>query len=176
MTTPTRPPTRPPARPEPRPETDAATVSVAVDVAAPVEHVFDVFTLRMTDWWEPTHHLLDDTSEMLVEPWVGGALTDVNPAGERCTWGRVLVFDRPAAFAFSWNITARWELETDPARCSEVHLVFTALDARRTRVVLEHRHLDRHGAGWEGMRDAVGGTGGWGLDLRRLAEVAAASA
>jgi hypothetical protein len=34
--------------------------------------------------------------------------------------------------------------------------------------VLTHRHLDRHGDGWESMRDAVGS--GW--DLTRYAEVA----
>jgi hypothetical protein len=37
-------------------------------------------------------------------------------------------------------------------------------------VVLTHRHLDRHGDGWENMRGAVGA--GW--DLTRFAEVAAA--
>jgi len=31
----------------------------------------------------------------------------------------------------------------------------------QTRVVLTHRHLDRHGDGWQGMRNAV--SGGWDL-------------
>jgi hypothetical protein len=31
-------------------------------------------------------------------------------------------------------------------------------------VELEHRNLDRHGEGWEGMRDAVGSPNGWNLD------------
>jgi hypothetical protein len=34
------------------------------------------------------------------------------------------------------------------------------------------RNLDRHGDGWERMRDAVGSPGGW--DLSRFAEVAGA--
>jgi len=34
--------------------------------------------------------------------------------------------------------------------------------------MLTHRHLDRHGVGWEGMRDSVGS--GW--SLTRYAEVA----
>jgi hypothetical protein len=37
-------------------------------------------------------------------------------------------------------------------------------------VVLTHRHLDRHGDGWQSMRDAVGS--GW--SLTRYAEVATA--
>jgi len=39
----------------------------------------------------------------------------------------------------------------------------------RTQVVLTHRHLDRHGDGWQSMRDALGA--GW--DLTRYADVAA---
>jgi hypothetical protein len=50
--------------------------------------------------------------------------------------------------------------------------VFTAESPERTRVELEHRNLDRHGAGWEDERDAVGGGGGWPLYLRRFAAAA----
>jgi hypothetical protein len=81
----------------------------------------------------------------------------------------VLVFDRPTHFAFSWDISVDWEVEPDPARRSEVHVTFSALDERSTRVVLEHRHLDRHGAGWEGMRTSVDGDGGWTAGLGRYA-------
>ena len=31
---------------------------------------------------------------------------------------------------------------------------------------LEHRALERHGDGWESMRDAVGSPNGWGDGLR----------
>jgi hypothetical protein len=63
---------------------------------------------------------------------------------------------------FSWDITTSWEVETDPAKASEVEITFEAVTADLTRVVLTHRHLDRHGDGWEGMRDAV--SSGWNLD------------
>jgi hypothetical protein len=43
-----------------------------------------------------------------------------------------------------------------------------------TRVELTHRHLDRHGPGWEQMRDAVGSPDGWQRGLARFAEQAAA--
>ena len=42
--------------------------------------------------------------------------------------------------------------------------------ADRTRVTLEHRNLDRHGEGWEGMRDAVGSPEGWSEGLGGFAE------
>jgi hypothetical protein len=41
----------------------------------------------------------------------------------------------------------------------------------RTRVELEHRNLERHGEGWEGVRDGVAGEGGWPLYLRRFTEL-----
>jgi hypothetical protein len=40
-------------------------------------------------------------------------------------------------------------------------VTFTSIAPQQTRVVLTHRNLDRHGEGWEAMRDAVGQ--GWSL-------------
>jgi len=37
-------------------------------------------------------------------------------------------------------------------------------------VELEHRRLDRHGEGWEAMRDAVGSPDGWAVGLQRFAQ------
>jgi hypothetical protein len=37
-------------------------------------------------------------------------------------------------------------------------------------VELEHRHLDRHGDGWEAMREAVGSPEGWGVGLQRFGQ------
>ena len=39
----------------------------------------------------------------------------------------------------------------------------------RTRVELEHRNLERHGTGWEAVREGVDGDGGWPLYLTRFA-------
>jgi hypothetical protein len=50
---------------------------------------------------------------------------------------------------------------------------FTAETPGRTRVELEHRHLDRHGDGWEGLRDGVDGDQGWPLYLGRYADLIA---
>jgi hypothetical protein len=71
----------------------------------------------------------------------------------------------------SWDINTSWQLETDHDKTSEVEVRFTAAGTDRTLVELEHRNLDRHGEGWEGMRDAVGSQGGWNLE--HFAEVAA---
>jgi uncharacterized protein YndB with AHSA1/START domain len=81
----------------------------------------------------------------------------------------VLAYDPPHRVCFSWDINLRWQLEPDPAKTSEVEVTFNAQGPSRTRVVLTHRHLERHGEGWEQMRDAV--SSGW--SLARFAEVAA---
>ena len=48
---------------------------------------------------------------------------------------------------------------------------FSADGDDRTRVELEHRHLDRHGDGWEAARDGVAAPEGWGLYLNRYADL-----
>jgi hypothetical protein len=70
---------------------------------------------------------------------------------------------------FSWDINTSWQLEGDPEKTSEIEVRFTSEQPDCTLVELEHRHLDRHGEGWQQMRDAVGS--GWSLS--RFAEVAA---
>jgi hypothetical protein len=70
---------------------------------------------------------------------------------------------------FSWDIGPTWQVETDPAKASEVEVRFTAESDERTRVDLQHRHLDRHGPGWESVADGVDGDAGWPLYLGRYA-------
>src|SRR5215210_6422629 len=72
---------------------------------------------------------------------------------------------------FTWNLSPSWQLEPNPERRSEVEVRFTAEAAERTRVALEHRHLDRQGDGWEGVRDGVAGSEGWSLYLQRFTDL-----
>ncbi len=148
----------------------ATSVTTAVDVEAPIEHAFRVFTEGIGSWWNPGHHILEaELAEMVFEPRVGGHIVDRGTDGSECRWARVLAYEPPLRVCFSWDIDVRWQLETDPAKTSEVEVTFTPDGPTRTRVVLTHRHLDRHGDGWEHMRDAVGS--GW--SLTQFAEIAA---
>ena len=108
---------------------------------------------------------------MVFEPWAGGRAYDVGVDGSECTWARVLAFEPPDRLLLSWDVSLQWEREPDPDKTSEVEVRFTAEAPDRTRVDLEHRKLDRHGAGWQSMRDAVGADDGWSGELRRYAAV-----
>ena len=151
--------------------TATTSVSTAVDVRATIDRAFHIFTAEIDTWWDDDKHILDaPLAGMTFEPWVGGGIIDRGIDGSTCRWARVLVWEPPTRVCFSWDVSLQWQIETDPAKTSEVDVTFTALDAESTRVVLTHRHLERHGEGWESMRDAV--QSGW--SLAHYAEVAEA--
>ncbi len=151
-------------------QTAGTAVRCSTVVAAPIARAFAVFTDEIASWWNPDHHLLEgELAEMVFEPRVGGHVLDRGVDGTECRWARVLAYDPPHRFVISWDIDLRWQVETDPARTSEVEVRFVAEGPDRTRVELEHRNLDRHGDGWEQMRDAVGSPNGWGSGLDRFA-------
>jgi uncharacterized protein YndB with AHSA1/START domain len=85
---------------------------------------------------------------------------EVGVDGSTCEWGAILVYDPPRTLVLEWRIGGAWGLEQDPNAVSEVHVTFTPEGAARTRVTLEHRHLDRHSAA-EALTQAVGSEGGW---------------
>ena len=139
-------------------------------VDAPIEKAFSVFTEQFGDFKPPEHNLLAaPIGETVFEPRVGGHIYDRATDGSECRWARVLAYEPPDRLVFSWDISPQWQLESDPQRASEVEIRFVAETPERTRVALEHRHLDRHGDGWEGMREGVRGGDGWPLYLDRFA-------
>ncbi len=147
------------------------SVQTSIVVDAPIERAFSVFTEDIGSWWNPDHHILEaELAEMVFEPRERGHVYDRGVDGSECRWARVLAYEPPNRVVFSWDINTQWQLETDPDRTSEVEVRFVAEGADRTRVELEHRNLDRHGDGWERMRDAVGSPEGWPVGLQAFAE------
>jgi uncharacterized protein YndB with AHSA1/START domain len=105
----------------------------------------------------------------VFEPRVGGHIYDRAVDGSECRWARILAYEPPDKVVFSWDISPQWQLEADPELASEVEVRFVAEGPDRTRVELEHRNLDRHGAGWQSVADGVEGDDGWPLYLARFA-------
>ena len=148
------------------------SVKHSVVVEAPIDRAFKVFTEQFGSFKPRDHNLLAvPIAETVFEPRVGGHLYDRGVDGSECRWARVLAYEPPHRVLLSWDISPQWRLESDPSKTSEWEVRFTPETERRTRVELEHRHLDRHGQGWESERDGVAADGGWPLYLRRFAEV-----
>jgi len=150
----------------------AATVRQEIAVEAPVDRAFRVFTEQMDKIKPREHNMLGvDIEATVFEPRAGGRIYDRGTDGSECEWASVIAFEPPDRLVFSWNVSPRWQVETDPARRSEVEVRFIAEGPDRTRVELEHRHLDRHGDGWEGLRDGVAAPDGWPLYLQRYSDL-----
>jgi uncharacterized protein YndB with AHSA1/START domain len=148
------------------------SVLQSVVVEAPVVRAFEVFTQHFGRFKPAEHNLLSvKIAETVFEPRVGGYLYDRGIDGSECRWARVLAYDPPNRVLLTWNISPQWQIETDPQKVSEWEVRFIAETPQQTRVEIEHRRLDRHGEGWENLRDAVAGDGGWPLYTKRYSEL-----
>jgi uncharacterized protein YndB with AHSA1/START domain len=150
----------------------ATSVRSSVVVEAPIERAFRVFTEDFGAFKPPEHNLLGaEIAETVFEPRTGGLVYDRGVDGSECRWARVLAYEPPHRVLISWDINPQWQIETDLERTSEVEVRFIAETDKRTRVELEHRNLDRHGDGWQPVREGVGGDQGWPLYLQRYADL-----
>lgn len=150
--------------------TPDTSVRKQIVVEAPVERAFSVFVEQFDRIKPPEHNILPvERAETVFEPHVGGHVYDRGVDGSECRWARVLAYEPPHRLLISWDFTPQFQLESDPARTSEIEIRFVAETPARTRVELEHRHLERHGEGWEGMRGAVDSDAGWQDYLDRFA-------
>jgi uncharacterized protein YndB with AHSA1/START domain len=147
----------------------AIRTDVVVD--APQDRAFRVFTEQFDMIKPREHNMLEvDIADSVFEPREGGRVYDRGVDGSECQWARVLAYEPPDRILFTWDISPRWQIEDDLSRASEVEVRFIAESAERTRVELEHRHLDRHGEGWESLSEGVAGDQGWPLYLSRFAD------
>ena len=153
----------------------ATSFQTSITVDAPLERAFSVFVDEFDRIKPREHNLLGvDIAETVFEPRAGGHIYDRGVDGSECRWARVLAYEPPDRVVFTWDISPHWQLVADPHEASEVEVRFVPETPERTRVELEHRHLDRHGDGWEGVRAGLESAGGWPLYLRRYAEQIAA--
>jgi uncharacterized protein YndB with AHSA1/START domain len=149
--------------------TEQTSVRTEIVVEAPIERAFRVFTQDFDRIKPREHNMLGvEIAETVFESRAGGRVFDRGVDGSECQWARVLAYEPPNRVVFSWDISPHWQLESDLEKTSEVEVRFIPETAERTRVELEHRHLDRHGEGWPGLRGAIGGEGGWPLYLERF--------
>lgn len=150
---------------------DLTALHADVTVDASVSHAFATFTERFDEIKPREHNLLQVPIERTVlAPLAGGTIHDVGVDGSTCAWARVIAYEPAHRLVFSWDINPEWEIETDPARTSEVEIRFIAETPQRSRVLLEHRNLDRHGEGWQRFTN-LDAENGWPLYLARFRDI-----
>jgi uncharacterized protein YndB with AHSA1/START domain len=143
-----------------------AAYKKTMHVNVSIERAFKVFTEKMGAWWPQSHHVGGTPFKViLIDPRTGGRWYEINGDGEECVWGSVLAWEPPKKVALSWHLQPDWSFSPDLTKASEVALEFVAEGPERTRLEFEHRHLERHGAGWEQMREKVSAPGGWPVIL-----------
>jgi hypothetical protein len=150
-----------------------APVRKSVVVNATQQKAFDVFTSNMTRWWPATHTILKAPLKTTVlEPRKGGRWYQIGEDNSECGIGHVLAWEPPARALLAWRINADWQY--DPDLTTEVEVRFIAEGENRTRVELEHRHLERMGEKGEAARASVDSPGGWGSILESFKQTAEA--
>ena len=154
-------------------ETRNVAVTKTITVRASQEHAFTVFTERFFAWWPKGHHIGDaDLADAVIEPREGGRWYERGVDGAECDWGRVLAWEPPGRLLLSWHLQGDWTYRPDEAKASEIEVRFVAEAPDRTRVELEHRHIERHDEA-DDVRSGVDGPGGWTGILAAYAEAAA---
>jgi len=153
---------------------DPNTVRKVVSVRAPQMVAWEVFTGKMGAWWPLASYKIGKAPavDAILEPHVGGRWYEQGDDGSICQWGSVLAWEPPSRLVLSWDIGADWQY--DPTLKTEIEVRFIADCSDRTRVELEHRHLDRYGAHRDKMRAIFETEGDWGRLLEAFARTAAA--
>ena len=153
---------------------DPNTVRKVVIVQAPQIVAWRVFTEQMGTWWPLASYKIGKANavDAVIEPRVGGRWYERGDDGSMCQWGSVLVWEPPSRLVLSWDISADWQY--DPTLKTEIEVRFNAEGSDRTRVALEHRHLDRYGAHRDKMRAIFDTQGDWGKVLEMFARAASA--
>jgi uncharacterized protein YndB with AHSA1/START domain len=145
-----------------------AVVKRSIRVEVPVEKAFQVFVGKMATWWPAEHHIGEAPFvEVVVEPREGGRWFERDSNRRECDWGRVLLWQPPRRLILSWNLQTDWKFSADQARASEVALEFITEGPSTTRLEFQHRHIERHGEGYETLIASVDSPGGWTMVLDR---------
>lgn len=122
------------------------------------EAAFDLFTRRIARWWPFRGHSCygDEAIDVVFEPRVGGAVTEVARSGERMAWGTITEWSPPHGFAM------RWFPGLDDTQATLLRVRFAAVDAG-TEVSVHHEGWEARGEAAAAKRDQY--DGGWPATL-----------
>jgi uncharacterized protein YndB with AHSA1/START domain len=121
--------------------TEIAPVTKTVTVNRPPEEAFRIFTDGIATWWplETRSIYGSDATTVVLEGRVGGRLYEVSGEGKEGVWGTVTVWEPPHRLVCEWRLPPGGPVGTD------LEIRFQP-EGEGTRVELEHRGWERHGA------------------------------
>ncbi|HET6315793.1 MAG TPA: SRPBCC family protein [Chloroflexota bacterium] len=152
----------------------SAVVRRTITVAASQQRAFDVFTAGLGGWWPKDYHIGQAAmADFVLEPKAGGRWYELGVDGTQCDTGRVIAYEPPQRVVLAWQLNEQWQYDPDPAHASEVEVRFIAEGPSQTRVELEHRGFERHGAAADDVRAGVDAPTGWTYVLELFAQHAA---
>lgn len=132
-----------------------APVDHRVLVALAPADAFELFTRQIARWWPFRGHSCfgDEAVDVVFEPRVGGAVTEVARNGERMAWGTLTDWMPPEGFAMRWfpglperdATLLRVRFEAVPGGGTEVHVHHSGWEARGAQAA-EKR--DGYDGGW----------------------------
>jgi uncharacterized protein YndB with AHSA1/START domain len=144
-----------------------APIRSEITVHATPKRAFEIFTQGMHRWW-PAEYTQFPRDAIVIEPKNGGRWFERGKEGNETTNGKVLDWQPPGRVLFAWQLDGQWQY--DAKLVTELEVKFTSDGNGGTHVTLEHRDLDRMGAGAEETYAML--TGGWGDLLKRFADAA----
>jgi hypothetical protein len=127
---------------------------VSFEIASSADHAFDTWTRRIDSWWPREHTAsADPAASIVLEPVLGGRLFERTPDGVEHDWGRIVAWQPPQHFGYTWHI------RRDAGDATDVRITFTSIEPGHTRVDIVHTGWEHLGADAQSWRDR--NVGGW---------------
>jgi uncharacterized protein YndB with AHSA1/START domain len=150
-------------------------IEETVIVRSPPDRAFHAFLGEFGAWWPAAYTYAGEQrlQDIGLSATVGGLCSEIGPHGFRVDWGRMVAVEPPTRLAFLWQIAPDRTPQPDPAKSSEVEVVF-APGAGGSEVRLIHRAFERCGEGAAAYREGMASKQGWRFILDAYARYLAA--
>ena len=115
-------------------------------VGASQATAFKVFTEKMDMWWPRTHHVgACPMTELVLEAKPSGRWYSKHEDGSEVNVGYVMTYDPYSLFVLVWQVNG--DFKYDPQLVTEVEVQFIPEGEKQTRVIMEHKDLQKLGGG-----------------------------
>jgi len=133
------------------------TIKKELSVKASQQTAFEVFTKKMDLWWPRTHHVgTCPMTELALDAKPGGRWYSKHEDGSEVDIGYVLTYNPYELFTLAWQING--DFKYDPNLITEVEVQFIAEGAGSTKVIMQHKDLQKLG----GTKAVESMDNGWG--------------